>query len=117
MGPTGEQAPDEAPVDPAARHLSDRDTRILAFEHEWLRHAGAKDEAIRAEFGLTSARYYQLLNAVIDSPAAIVHDPMLVRRLQRVRDARTSARTMRRMGAGIQHPPGPTDRETDGDLS
>lgn len=114
MGPTGEQSPEMVPADPAPSGLSDRDKRILAFEHEWWRHAGAKDEAIRAEFGLTSARYYQLLNAVIDSPAAVVHEPMLVRRLQRVRDARTSARTMRRMGTSTRTPP--TNRETDGDL-
>ncbi|HEY9499854.1 MAG TPA: DUF3263 domain-containing protein [Terrimesophilobacter sp.] len=115
MGPKGEQSPAKAPADLASPSLSDRDMRILAFEHEWWRHAGAKDEAIRAEFGLNSARYYQLLNAVIDSPAAVVHDPMLVRRLQRVRDARTGARTMRRMSTDPHTTP--TDRETDGDLS
>lgn len=75
--------------------LSDRDRAILAFEHEWWKHAGAKDEAIRVNFGLSAARYYQLLNALIDTPAAIVYDPMLVRRLQRVRDARTNARATR----------------------
>lgn len=73
--------------------LSGRDEAILGFEHEWWRHGGAKDEAIRREFGVTAARYYQLLNALIDSPAAVAHDPMLVRRLLRVRDARTSDRS------------------------
>ena len=75
--------------------LSARDAKILDFEREWWRHAGAKEEAIRLEFALSAARYYQLLNAVIDSPAAVRHDPMLVGRLQRARDARTSARTAR----------------------
>lgn len=75
--------------------LGDRERDILAFEHEWWRHAGAKEEAIRSQFGLSAARYYQLLNALIDTPAAVIHDPMLVRRLQRVRDARTSARRAR----------------------
>jgi hypothetical protein len=75
--------------------LSARDASILEFERHWWRHAGAKEEAIRAEFGLSAARYYQVLNAVIDSPAAVRHDPMLVRRLQRARDARTRARAQR----------------------
>lgn len=97
MGTTGEQSSEPPVVGLAQPMLSDRDQRILAFERQWSKHAGAKEEAVRAEFGLSSARYYQLLNAVIDSPAAIVHDPMLVRRLQRVREARTSARTMRRL--------------------
>ncbi|WP_136586623.1 DUF3263 domain-containing protein [Microbacterium hydrothermale] len=66
--------------------LSDRDLAFLAFEGEWRRHAGAKEEAIRAEFGLTPARYYQLLGRLIDTPEALAHDPMLVRRLRRRRD-------------------------------
>ncbi|MDO7883407.1 DUF3263 domain-containing protein [Antiquaquibacter soli] len=75
--------------------LSDRDARILDFERRWWTHAGAKEEAIRSEFALSAARYYQLLNAVIDTPEAVRHDPMLVRRLLRARDARTSARAAR----------------------
>lgn len=66
--------------------LSDRDRAFLAFEGEWRRHAGAKEEAIRAEFDLTPARYYQLLGRLIDTPEALAHDPMLVRRLRRRRD-------------------------------
>ena len=75
--------------------LPERDRRILDFERLWWRHAGAKEEAIRSQFSLPAARYYQLLNAVIDTPEAVRHDPMLVRRLQRSRDARTSARAAR----------------------
>ena len=83
------------PASEPESELSTRDERILAFERQWWRHAGAKEDAIRAEFGLSPARYYQLLNAVIDLPAAVRHDPMLVRRLLRARDARTSARAAR----------------------
>jgi hypothetical protein len=83
--------PDQA----AASELSERDLAILDFEREWWRHAGAKEEAIRELFGLSAARYYQLLNAVIDSPNAVRHDPMLITRLQRARDARTTARVAR----------------------
>lgn len=88
--------PDATP-DPG-EGLSQRDGRILDFERQWWRHAGGKEEAIRGEFGLSAARYYQLLNAVIDSPDGVRHDPMLVKRLQRARDARTRARASRRFG-------------------
>jgi len=81
--------------DGATPNLSARDVAILAFERTWWKHAGAKEQAIRDEFGLSAARYYQLLGALIDSPSALAHDPMLVKRLHRVRDARTAARSVR----------------------
>jgi hypothetical protein len=83
------------PSEESASGLSSRDRRILDFEREWGRHAGAKEEAIREIFGLSAARYYQVLNLVIDMPEAVRHDPMLVGRLQRVRDSRTTARASR----------------------
>ena len=91
----GAQAEPQHPADPALPVLADRDAAILDFERQWWRHAGAKEEAIREVFGLSAARYYQVLNAVIDSPAAVRHDPMLVKRLHRARDARTEARAAR----------------------
>ena len=69
--------------------------RVLAFEDRWTGRDGEKPSAIRAEFDVPPARYYQMLSAVIDSPAALRHDPLLVRRLQRVRDTRVSARASR----------------------
>jgi hypothetical protein len=69
--------------------LSTRDLAMLAFERAWWRRGGIKEEAIREEFGISSARYYQLLGALIDTPAALQEDPMLVKRLQRLRDDRT----------------------------
>ncbi|WP_285115927.1 DUF3263 domain-containing protein [Leifsonia sp. fls2-241-R2A-40a] len=80
--------------------LSDRDAAILAFERQWWRHAGAKEQAIREEFGLSAARYYQLLGALIDRPAALRHDPMLVKRLLRLREARLAARHARTLPSG-----------------
>ena len=59
--------------------------RMLAFEEEWPRWSGRKDEAIRARFGVTPARYLQLLYRLIDTPEALADRPMLVRRLRRVR--------------------------------
>ncbi|MCW4386143.1 DUF3263 domain-containing protein [Salinibacterium sp. SYSU T00001] len=75
----------------ALPEFPERDARILDFERREWNHSGAKEEAIRVELGLTAARYYQRLNAVIDSPAALAHDPMLVRRLRRLRDSRRRA--------------------------
>jgi hypothetical protein len=75
--------------------LSDRDRALLAFEAQWSRHTASKEESIRDVFGISAARYYQLLNAVIDSPAAVRHDPLLVRRLLRARDERAEARAKR----------------------
>jgi hypothetical protein len=83
---------------PATCSLPAREQRILVFERQWWAHAGAKEAAIRAEFTLSAARYYQLLNAALDLPEAILFDPMLVRRLQRLRDARTDARSARVLG-------------------
>jgi hypothetical protein len=75
--------------------LSDRDRAILDFEAEWRRHAGAKEEAIRADLGLSPARYYQLLGRLIDTAEAQQHDPMLVKRLRRLRDERMIQRRSR----------------------
>ncbi|MEO6199701.1 MAG: DUF3263 domain-containing protein [Cryobacterium sp.] len=75
--------------------LSARDEAILGFESQWWKHAGAKEQAIRAELGLSAARYYQLLGSLIDSPLALARDPMLVKRLHRMRDARSQARARR----------------------
>ncbi|MCU1543403.1 MAG: hypothetical protein JWM50_1268 [Microbacteriaceae bacterium] len=80
------------PVTPSAL---ERELAILDFERRSWRHRGAKEEAIRDVFGFSAARYYQMLNAVIDSPDALRHDPMLIKRLQRARDARAHARAIR----------------------
>lgn len=92
--------PSPSPRGDGPAQLSERDQRILAFEREWYRHVGAKEQAIREEFGLSAARYYQIVAALVDSPAALAHDPMLIRRLQRVRDTRTAARSARLLPPG-----------------
>lgn len=83
-----------------AAGLTDREAAILDFERRWWRHAGAKEQSIREEFGLSAARYYQLLGALIDRPDALKHDPMLVKRLLRLREARTAARRSRTLLPG-----------------
>jgi hypothetical protein len=78
--------------------LSERDQQVLAFERQWWKYAGAKEQAIRELFDMSATRYYQVLNALIDSPAALAHDPMLVKRLRRMRASRQRARSARRLG-------------------
>ncbi|CAD6003607.1 DUF3263 domain-containing protein [Agreia sp. COWG] len=75
--------------------LDSRDVAILSFERMWWKHAGVKEQAIRNEFGMSAARYYQVLGRLMESPLALAHDPMLIKRLHRVRDARTAARQSR----------------------
>lgn len=77
---------------PTDTGLDPRHEKILAFERQWWRHAGAKEQAIRDTFGVSATRYYQLLNRLLDEPAALAHDPVLVNRLRRLRASRTRAR-------------------------
>ncbi|WP_246140061.1 DUF3263 domain-containing protein [Protaetiibacter larvae] len=78
--------------------------RVLDFERDWSGRVGAKASAIRAEFDVAPARYYQMLSVILDSPTALRHDPLLVRRLQRVRDARATARASRALRIDTQDP-------------
>ena len=96
-GPATSAALSSQAIAGAAR-LSDRDEQVLAFERQWWKYAGAKEQAIRELFGMSATRYYQVLNALIDSPAALAHDPMLIKRLRRMRSARQRARSARRLG-------------------
>jgi len=89
---------DPSGLDYADRDLSDRDQQVLAFERQWWKYAGAKEQAVRELFDMSATRYYQVLNALIDSPAALAHDPMLVKRLRRMRASRQRARSARRLG-------------------
>lgn len=75
--------------------LSDLEVRILDFEGSWWRYAGAKESAIKELFDVSAARYYQLLNDLIDRDDALLAAPMLVKRLRRLREARMSTRIAR----------------------
>ena len=91
-----ENAADHASV--VASELSDRDRQILDFERQWWKYAGAKEAAVREKFDMSATRYYQVLNALIDRPEALEEDPLLVRRLRRLRSARQRQRSARRLG-------------------
>ncbi len=81
--------------------LSERDRQILAFERQWWKYAGAKEQAIRELFDMSATRYYQVLNALIDTPSALEADPMLTKRLRRLRASRQRARSARRLGVTL----------------
>ena len=81
--------------------LSERDRRILEFERQWWKYAGAKEQAVRDLFEMSSTRYYQILNTLIDTPEALAFDPMLVKRLRRMRASRQRARSARRLGIDL----------------
>lgn len=72
--------------------LTERDRAILDFERSWWTEAGPKDTAIRERFELSGTRYYQLLGELLDDEEALAYDPLLIRRLRRVRDRRRRAR-------------------------
>ena len=97
LAPTGGGTTQER-AGTAGAALTERDEQVLAFERQWWKYAGAKEQAIRELFEMSATRYYQVLNALIDSPAALEHDPMLIKRLRRMRSSRQRARTARRLG-------------------
>ncbi|GGX84156.1 DUF3263 domain-containing protein [Streptomyces hiroshimensis] len=72
--------------------LSERDLAVLALERRPFSGPGAKERAVRERLGMTPTRYYQLLNALLDDPRALAHDPVTVNRLRRIRDARRERR-------------------------
>ncbi len=82
----------------SSAELSGRDAAMLDFERQWWKYAGAKEQAVREKFDMSSTRYYQVLNALIDRPEALAHDPLLVRRLRRLRATRQRQRSARRLG-------------------
>jgi hypothetical protein len=88
-------------MQPVSGELSERDREILAFERQWWKYAGAKEQAIRELFDMSATRYYQVLNALLDRPEALTADPMLVKRLRRLRTARQRARSARRLGIEV----------------
>lgn len=83
---------------PDASGLSERDADVLDFERNWWKHAGPKEQGIRERFEMSATRYYQILNNLIDQPEALAHDPLLVKRLRRMRAERQRARSARRLG-------------------
>ena len=74
--------------------LSDLEVRILDFERQWWKYAGAKDTAIKELFQISAKEYYELLNNLIDREDALAASPLLIKRLRRLREARVSSRSL-----------------------
>jgi hypothetical protein len=89
------------PPQPTPEGLSSRDRDLLDFERGWWQQQGPKERAIRDRFGFSAARYQQLLNRLIDRPEALAADPMLVRRLRRLREQRRRRRVATQLGLGV----------------
>jgi len=81
--------------------LTERECEILAMERLWWQYAGAKEQAIRDQFDMSTTRYYQVLNALIDREDALAFDPLLVKRLRRMRAERQRSRSARRLGIDL----------------
>jgi hypothetical protein len=79
--------------------LGAQDKRILDFERSWWKHAGVKEQAIKEQFEMSATRYYQILNELLEKPAALSYDPILVKRLKRLRVYRQRQRVARLLGA------------------
>lgn len=92
--------------------LSRREREVLAFERQWWKYAGAKEQAIRELFDMSATRYYQVLNVLIDRPEALAADPMLIKRLRRLRSSRQRARAARRLGVEPNQNPFQALRDT-----
>ncbi len=105
FAPAGDPAVQaDAPADAQATDdggLARRDREILTFERQWWKYAGAKEQAIRELFDMSATRYYQVLNTLIDTPAALAADPLLVKRLRRLRASRQRQRSARRLGIDV----------------
>ncbi len=82
--------------------LTELQAALLDFEKLWWSLPGSKEAEIRERFGISTTRYYQLINALIDTEAALAYDPLLVKRLRRLRTARQKERTARRLGVNIR---------------
>lgn len=81
--------------------LTDRDRAIIEFERTWWSEDSSKESIIRERFELSTTRYYELLGELIDSDDAYEFDPLVIRRLRRLRDRRRRARFERQ----VEQPP------------
>jgi hypothetical protein len=72
--------------------LTERERAVLDLERCWWQLPGSKEQAIRERIGLSATRYYQVLNSARRVPRGARHDPLVVMRVRRARDARRRAR-------------------------
>ncbi len=86
---------------PVSNGLTKLEIEMLDFERTWWRYAGVKESSIKELFNLTPPAYYQLLNNLIDRSEALIAEPILVKRLRRLRDSRTAQRSSSKLGFSL----------------
>jgi hypothetical protein len=86
-----------------APELDELTRAVLEFERAVAWAGASKERAIREALGITPTRYRQVLLGALARPEALAFDPMLVRRLRRLRDGRRRIRLARRLGHPAPH--------------
>lgn len=76
----------------ATQELTRAQMEILEFERATWRYQGRREAVIRERFGHSAIRHAQIVNHLIDLPAAAAYDPTLIRRLRDIRDQHKAAR-------------------------
>lgn len=87
----------DAPQPLRPQVLDEQSLAVLDFERGWHGTRAQREQEIRERFGMSTPRYHQVLNQLLDDPAAMVHDPLLVKRLRRLRERRQVARSAARL--------------------
>ena len=72
--------------------IDERQRAMLEFERNFWTMDEPKDALIRSRFQCSADEYYDELHQLLESPAAMDHDPLVVRRLQRQRARRLRER-------------------------
>ena len=72
------------------RSLTSRQRAMLEFERTWWQSDEPRAELIATRFGCSTDQYADELAQVLALPAALAHDPMVVRRHMRRRSRRRS---------------------------
>lgn len=77
--------------------LAPTDRAVLDLAARTYRHEGAREQAAHDELGMTAARFWQRVNHLCDDPGAYAAEPVLIKRLRRIRNTRQADRTVRRL--------------------
>jgi hypothetical protein len=91
------ERPTEAQPGSKLEPLTAREKEMLLLERKWFQYAGVKENFIRERWDISTTRYFQLLNQIIDKESALAWDPVTVNRLRRLRAERQRSRSARRL--------------------
>lgn len=82
--------------------LTPEETAMLQFAKLRWTYQGTKEDTIRTQFGCSPSIFYARLNRLLDNPAALAAEPVLVRALTRLRDARRHQRSAHRIAQEVR---------------